>query len=269
MPPAGIYIDATTGNLGIGTAAPRQYFDVQGGNAIISGNVGIGTTNPSAILHITSGKANLAPVLLTAGTNLTTAVAGTIEYDGTNAYITPNINYGRAIIPATLYTSGAGTGGITLNTNYALFPAANDTITLPIGTYLVKLAVQITVTSSIVSSALTINIRGAGTAIGNFSWRGVGAITTNGATNSYPVAATTLGTVITVTDASVANPRQYVCIGEGILKITTGGTIIPSYQWPATLTSGIVTLFADNYMIIQTLDTRSTAAFGPLGCGFS
>lgn len=208
-------------------------------------------------------------MILTSGANLNTATAGAIEYDGTTLYATLSTNYGRATIPAMIYTTGTGTSGITLNTNYPIFPAANDTITLPIGTYLVKLAITVTVATSTVSSALNINIRGGGNAVGNFSWRGVGAITVNGATSSFPVAATALGTNIIVTAASAVAGRVYVCIGEGILKVTTGGTITPSYQFTATLTSGVVTLAADNYMIIQTLDTQSAAAFGPAGCGFA
>lgn len=55
------------------------------------GSVGIGMPNPSAYLHIRAGTAaaGTAPIKLTAGTNLTTAVAGAIEFDGTNFYITP------------------------------------------------------------------------------------------------------------------------------------------------------------------------------------
>ena len=272
-----------SGNVGIGTSIPMNTLAVAGGVAvgstyngvtaptnclIVSGNVGIGTTVPSALLQIAAGTNTVAPIKMTTGSNLSTIDAGTIEYDGTSLYITPSTNYGRATIPATLYTSGIGTSGITLTTNYALFPSANDTITLPIGTYLVKLSVRSAVAGSTVSSVFNINLRGAGNAAGTFSWRGVGSILDASAASSFVVAATALGTVITVTATSAANPRQYIAIGEGILKVTTGGTIIPSYQYAATLTSGTTTLVADNYMIIQTLDTQSAAAFGPAGAGW-
>lgn len=56
-----------------------------------NGNVGIGQANPTATLHIKAGTAaaGTAPVKLTAGTNLATPEAGTMEYDGTNLYFTP------------------------------------------------------------------------------------------------------------------------------------------------------------------------------------
>lgn len=226
------------------------------------------TITSGTSLKTASGTTTKPPIVVTSGTNLTAAAAGAIEYDGTTFYATPNTSFGRAAIPTTLYTSGAGTAGITLNTDYPIFPAANDTITLPIGTYLVRMGVRVAVTGSTVSSVLNLNLRGAGNAVGSFSWRGTGSILDAGAASSFAVAATALGTVITVTAASAANPRQYIIIGEGILKVTTGGTIIPSYQYAATLTSGTTALVADNYMILQSLDVQSAAAFGPAGAGW-
>jgi hypothetical protein len=46
-----------SGSVGIGTTLPRQFMDIQGGNAIISGNVGIGTTNPANLLSLGTGGA--------------------------------------------------------------------------------------------------------------------------------------------------------------------------------------------------------------------
>jgi hypothetical protein len=233
-----------------------------------SGNVGIGTALPQAALHIANSSSNVPPILIASAAVSGIGKTGSIEYDGTSLYTTLNTNYGRATIPATLYTSGSNaSAGITGLTNYPLFLATNDTITLPIGTYLVKLAISMDVSGSTRNSELFINIRGGGNAVGTFSWRGVGSL--GGTTSSFPVAATALGTNITVTDTTAGGSRTYFCMGEGLLKITTGGTIIPSYQFTTTLTNGVVTLAPDNYMIIQVLDTQSAAAFGPLGCGFS
>lgn len=57
------------------------------------GNVGIGPTAPtapSAYVHIAAGTATAgtAPLKFTSGTNLTTAVAGAMEYNGTNLFFT-------------------------------------------------------------------------------------------------------------------------------------------------------------------------------------
>lgn len=50
--------------------------------------VGIGVAAPSAKLHLKAGTATKAPLKFTAGTNLTTPEAGTIEFDGTDFFMT-------------------------------------------------------------------------------------------------------------------------------------------------------------------------------------
>jgi|GEM_PF-2966201 hypothetical protein len=56
-----------------------------------TGRVGIGTILPTAALHLKGGTtgANTAPLKFTAGSNLDTAEAGAMEFDGTNLYFTP------------------------------------------------------------------------------------------------------------------------------------------------------------------------------------
>jgi hypothetical protein len=69
-----------------------------------TGNAGIGTTSPTAALNIKAGTAALAPLQLTAGTNLTTPLSGAIEYDGTSLYYTDSTATRRTIAS----TSGSG-----------------------------------------------------------------------------------------------------------------------------------------------------------------
>ena len=90
-----IYISS---NIGIGTNISRQALDITG-NLITTGNIGIGTTFPSAQLHVGAGTTTVAPLQFTSGTNLTTASAGTMEYDGVNFYGTANTTSGRGYIP--------------------------------------------------------------------------------------------------------------------------------------------------------------------------
>jgi hypothetical protein len=55
-----------------------------------TGNVGIGVTAPTARLHLAAGTAtaSTAPLKFTSGTNLTTAEAGAMEWNGTNLFLT-------------------------------------------------------------------------------------------------------------------------------------------------------------------------------------
>ncbi|MCM2352917.1 MAG: tail fiber domain-containing protein [Pseudobdellovibrio sp.] len=77
-------------------------------NAMIilkNGNVGIGIIAPTAKLHLVSGTASVAPLKFTSGTLLSSPQSGTMEYDGTNFYLTDSTNTRRAIATG----SSAGT----------------------------------------------------------------------------------------------------------------------------------------------------------------
>ena len=111
-PTNSLYINGL-GNVGIGTASPRNRVDVSGGQVIgagyagvetaptngllVEGNVGIGTASPTAVLHLKAGTATAgtAPLKLTSGTLLTTKELGAVEFtdDGEDGklYITLNI----------------------------------------------------------------------------------------------------------------------------------------------------------------------------------
>lgn len=63
------------------------------------GYLGIGV-DPTAKIHIAAGSttANTAPLKFTSGTNLTTAEAGAMEYDGTNFYLSPSTTRKRIAV---------------------------------------------------------------------------------------------------------------------------------------------------------------------------
>ncbi len=96
-----------------------------------SGLVGIGTSSPAALLQTAAGTAtaNTAPIKLTSGTNLTTAEAGAIEYDGAAAYFTPDTTVGRGFLPAT-QTFRLTSNGSSINQNIANFFGATSNIPL-------------------------------------------------------------------------------------------------------------------------------------------
>jgi hypothetical protein len=65
-----------------------------------------------------TGTASVAPISLTSGTNLTSAVAGAIEYDGAVGYFTPDTTIGRGFIPSTsTFRLTAAGGAITTIAN--------------------------------------------------------------------------------------------------------------------------------------------------------
>ena len=296
----GSYLSATSTGLGIGTANPTAklqvvgtsntslllvnenlsdgclfrvadasaniLFDVDASGSIVSpvcNNFGIGVFTPTAVLHLRGGTAtaSTAPLKFTSGTNLTTAEAGTVEYDGTVATLTPNVSLGRAVIATPIFTSGASPSTtLTGLTNVPLFPAANDTITLRVGTYLVETSFKITVATSTASANVAINIKGDGNAVGTVSWFGNSSIDP-GLLSPVVTGSQSIALNSIVTPVTSSPGRQYHVDVRGIMKITSTGTLIPSVQWTATLTSGVLTWEPTNFMVITPLATSSTTAF--------
>lgn len=120
-----------TGGTGVGLAAGGAV-NIKGGNGFIGGNIlidvgggfagavmkigsvnatpiAIGNITPTAYLHFKAGAAaaSSAPLKFTAGTNLTTAEAGAVEYDNT-FYMTQSDATRRQVVLATNATKTTG-----------------------------------------------------------------------------------------------------------------------------------------------------------------
>ena len=103
-----------------------------------AGRVGIGVTAPTAVIHLKAGTATAStgPLKFTAGTNLTTAEIGAVEYDGANFWGT-SAGPSRYPFPRTIFTATAdktvgGTG-----TETTLFGTGVGTLTLPANFFVV------------------------------------------------------------------------------------------------------------------------------------
>lgn len=93
-----------------------------------TGNVGIGVTLPTAVLHLKAGTAtaDTAPLKLTSGTNLTTAAAGAVEYDGTQLYFSPSTT--RNILAQVSGGTALATGSIPFATTSGYLAADSDNL---------------------------------------------------------------------------------------------------------------------------------------------
>ena len=58
----------------------------------VTGNIAAGLSSASAALHLKAGtsSASSAPLKFTSGTNMTTAEAGAMEFNGTNLFFSPS-----------------------------------------------------------------------------------------------------------------------------------------------------------------------------------
>jgi hypothetical protein len=131
-----------------------------------SGNTGIGQTTPTAVLHLKAGTAaaSTAPLKLASGTNLTTAEAGAMEFNGTNLFFSPSttrhtVNHGltgsatlnfpstnaQSSADDTIAVTGAAVGdvvslgvpnaAVNANTSYSAWVSAANTVTVRFNNY--------------------------------------------------------------------------------------------------------------------------------------
>lgn len=110
------------------------------GRFLNAGQLGIGVSSPTAILHLKAGTAtaSTAPLKFNSGTNLTTAEAGAMEFDGTNLYFSPSTTRYRVMgigTPTIAAGVGAGTSPtISVAGNDGSMTVSVTTGTLPTGT---------------------------------------------------------------------------------------------------------------------------------------
>jgi len=117
----------------LGTPTTLVGTNITGTAAAFNINGTVGATTPTTgsfttVAH-SAGTTAIAPIKLTSGTNLTAAVAGAAEYDGTNLYFTQDTTQGRGVVPTCqqFYLASAGTAfGATI----APFFGANSAISL-------------------------------------------------------------------------------------------------------------------------------------------
>jgi hypothetical protein len=131
-----------------------------------NGRLGIGQLTPTAVLHLKAGTAtaSTAPLKFTSGTNLTTAEAGAMEFNGTNLFFSPStvrhtVNHGLTgsatlDFPSTLTllsadltitVTGAADGdvvslgipnaAVNANTSYSAWVSASNTVTVRFNNY--------------------------------------------------------------------------------------------------------------------------------------
>ena len=113
------YVTSTSGPMVLGSTTAHDLRFVYNSETTDSLTISSATATFGKTLKPVTGTATVAPMQLTSGTNLTTAAAGVVEYDGSVGYFTPDTTVGRGFIPSTqtfrLTSAGSAIGNTIAN----------------------------------------------------------------------------------------------------------------------------------------------------------
>jgi hypothetical protein len=210
----------------------------------------------TASIRTNSGTTSTPPILITNGTNLTSSIAGAIEYDGSTLYATTNTTSGRGEISNTYiyrYTSSGSALGAAI-TDY--FPAtssinleANSFYEIDCTAYFLKTTAS-TVTWTWLASSAPNLMRSyyVATAIAGFTTTAVttAAVTAHAVINSNTTLAHALSGVLATGTNHLFNFK--------VMVFTNAATNI---RLRITNTSGTVTPQPGSYYIVKKLSSNT------------
>lgn len=127
--PGAVYVTATSGPLGIGTTTAHDIRFSYNGEATDALTLGATDATFGKTVRLRAGTTTASPLDFEAGTNLTTPVAGAVEYDGTHFYFTPTTVSGRGQVPAR-QTFRLAANGANIGTTIADYFGATSSINL-------------------------------------------------------------------------------------------------------------------------------------------
>jgi len=198
-------------------------------------------------LTLAAGTTSLSPLTMQSGTNLTTATAGAVEYDGKVIYSTPA---GRGVSPSMMfYRLNSGLAGANSAAVQSLFGVS---VTLSASTvYAFENRFILTKTAGTSSHTLGISFGGTAT-LNNIFYSGVAASSATALSiwgaQAFHIASTTASN-LTVSTSVINATYHHMIIVAGTVSINAGGTFAPSYTLSAT-PGGAYTTTAGSYFRI-------------------
>jgi len=218
-------------------------------------------TNKSVALA--AGTASVAPFNLISGTNLTTATAGAIEYDGKVFYGTPQGTQ-RGVIPnSQFYRLNADYVGTASTSAQGIFGSALG-VTLSSSTvYAFEMYVVFSKTATATAHNFQLGFGGAAT-INNILYGGASNYVgqafasggLSGATSFDSITAT--ATTAHTTGATATQSSRYYL--RGTVNINAGGTFIPQYT--TSVSVGPYSTLAGSYILIYPIGSAGLIYVG-------
>lgn len=209
-----------------------------------------------------AGTSAIAPAIFLSGTNLTSAVAGANEYDGTCFYSTP-VAAARGLSPSTMYSIVPAADFALLTTTgvQSCFPTTGDVWTLQGSTaYFFEGHYQITKTTTSVTVAMAFAAAASltVTSIEYFVCAFNGAVNTTAATVAMTNVNTIASTVINATSTAATSIWF-----RGIIRVNVGGTLTPQINFSANTT--VPVMVHDSFITFTPLGTNTNNILGSVG----
>lgn len=217
---------------------------------ILDGTNGI--TSPGETLTDTqilaAGTTTIAPLKFQAGTNLTTATAGVMGYDGKVFYATPQGTQ-RGVLPAPqFFRLDSGLAGANATGAQNMLGVG---VTLSASTvYAFEIVVALSKTAGTTSHTISLGFGGTAS-LNNIFWEFAGDY---GVSQSFTAANFSSGYAASVTPVvttnAITNATQYYwMVIKGTVSINAGGTFIPQYSLSAAPGGAYTTVTGSNMSI--------------------
>lgn len=207
---------------------------------------------------LTPGTISVAPLTFTGGTNLTSATAGAMEFDGTCFYSTP-VASARGLNVSTMF-SIVPSGDFALVTTSGVqsaFPTTGDVWTLQGSTaYFFEGMYLITHTTTTCTCAMAFATSGSVTSI---AYSALSVI--QSAANNAPAAASlTYVNQIASTVVAATSTDGWCIRFQGILRMNAAGTVTPQISWSANTTAPIMKV--NSFIKFTPLGSNTTNILG-------
>jgi hypothetical protein len=259
-----------TGNITAGnvntTGSVSSTGNIAGGNITTSGLVSatgnVTGGNVTGLIRPSAGTVTNAPIVYTSGTNLTTATAGAMEYDGKVFYGTAQSGQRGVMDTQHFIVLTTDYVGSNVSTAQQVFNSpAGGIITLPASTsYFLEAVYYITRAAGTTSHTLSTLFALGGT-LTSIAYTADTTSTTGNALGAVSRIYATAATATVVTAASTAATENITVVIRGVVRTNTAGTFVPQIQYSAA-PGGVPTILANSYLRLTPIGTNTVASVG-------
>jgi len=259
-----------TGNITAGnvntTGSVSSTGNIAGGNITTSGLVSatgnVTGGNVTGLIRPAAGTVTNAPIVYTSGTNLTTAIAGAMEYDGKVFYGTGQSSQRGVMATQHFIILTTDYVGSNVSTAQQVFNSpAGGIITLPASTsYFLEGIYYITRAAGTTSHTLSTLFALGGT-LTSIAYTADTTSTTGNTLGTVSRIYATAATATVVTAASTSATENITVVIRGVVRTNTAGTFVPQIQYSAA-PGGVPTILTNSYLRLFPIGTNTVASVG-------